>query len=406
MLSITLAKFKSDITSKMKGTSLRQVGDFYATAAGAMARMMARVDLQESIRTVTMTTPFFDNINDYALVSDFKRMIDIRPQVNRQTQLGLSIYSETQPRQFLTRLDPNSFSIRYNSGVRTLRAQQLPQGNVVQLDSFDSSTANGLWVASGDASGLYTEVLNYVEGNGALGMNLSGVTGSSVITNSTAAIADLSAYLYEDSSTLFVWIPIGKSAYFTNFKLRRGSSASAYKEVTVTTKYDGTAFVDGWNMLRFDWANASTTGSPDNTLNTYRRLLMTTTIGQAINGVLVDNWTNALGQLSEIEYYSECGFRTAGGTWIYEPTLDTDLINVGPAAYEILKAEMMVDITQEIRTGTVRNQELGDWRMMLNGQPPNRYIKDPQYRGLYADYMNKFPSTAIVTAQINYDFDV
>lgn len=406
MLNITLAQLKSDITPKLKGTSLRQITDFYGTAAGAANRMIARIDPQETIRTVTMSTPFFDNVNDYALVTDFKSMIDVRPQVNRLNLPGRSHYSETTPRQFLERLDPNSFSIRWNNMARSLRAQKLPTGNVVQMDSFDGPTANGSWAVGGDASGLYTEVLNFVEGNGALGFNISGSTGTSYIENLTAAVLDLSSYLYEDSSTLFFWIPMGFSALFTNFKLRRGSGSSAYKEVSVTSKADGTAFTDGWNMLRFDWSTATNTGSPDNTKNTYRRFTATTTSGTAIAGCLIDNWTNAIGTLSEIEYYSEYLFRTSAGIWVNAPTSDTDLVNVGPASYEILKTEMMVDITKIIRTGNVQAAELADWRLMLNGQPQSRYVKDPPYHGLYADYTSRFPSSSIVTATRTYDFDV
>lgn len=406
MLNVTLAQFKSDIASKMKGTSIRELNDFFATAAGAADRLVSRISPQETIRTVTMTTPFYDNINDYALVSDYKRMIDIRPQANRQGQPGLSHYSETTPRQFLERLDSNSYSIRWNNMVRSLRAQRLPAGNVVLMDSFDNSTANGSWAVGGDASGLFTEALNFVEGNGSLGFNISGVTGTSYIENLTAAVLDLSSYLYEDASTLFIWIPTGSSALVTSFKLVRGSSSSAYKQATATTKLDGTAFTDGWNMVKFDWATAATTGSPDNTRNTYRKLTVTSTAGTAITGMLVDNWTNAMGELFEIEYYSEFLFRTAAGVWIATPTLDTDTICVGPNSYEILKAEMMVDVTKEIRTGAVMTTELTDWRIMLNGQPPSRYVKDPQYRGLYADYVSQFPSSAIPIATKTYDFDI
>ncbi len=407
-MNISISQLKSDIAGKMKGTSIREVKDFNGTARSAANRMLARIDPQETIRIVTMTTPFFDNIIDYALVSDYKRMIDIRPQVNRQRYPGLSHYSETAPRQFLERLDPNSFSIRWNNMVRSLRSQRLPEGNVIMMDSFDSASAYGLWTAEGDASGLYTEVLNYVEGNSSLGMNLSSATGLADIVNSTAPVTDLSTYLYEDTSTLYFWIPIGFSSRFTSFTLRRGSSAGAYKEVTITSKSDGTAFSDGWNQLRFDWSTASTTGSPDNTKNTYRRFGINYTITPSatpIPGCLIDNWTNALGSLSEIEYYSENLFRDTTGAWKNAPTVDSDLINVGPASYEILKAEMMIDIVSQIRTGKVMDQELAEFRLMLNGQPQTRYVKDPPYHGLYADYLKQFPSSAIVTATKTYVFD-
>lgn len=406
MLSINLSTFKADIQAKMKGTSITQIKDFYGTASSAAGRMLARIDPQETIRTAVLSSPFFDNVNDYVLATDYKGMIDIRPQKGRQDQEGNSNYSQTTPRQFLERLTPDSFSIRWNNAVRTLRSQRLPAGNVTTMDPFESTTGNGLWTPEGDAGAIYAEPLNFISGIGSLGMNLSGVTGAFDIVNSTAAAVDFSTQLFEDTSFLYVYLPSGFSSRFTSFNLRRGSSASAYRLSTVTTKADGTAFTDGWNFLRFDWSQGTSVGSPDDTKNTYRRLGCAYTAGAAINGFLVDFWTDAMGELYEMEYYSECLFRTSAGAWIYEPTTDSDLVNVGPASYEILKTEMMIDVTQQIRTGAVLTQQINEWRLMLNGQPQSRYVKDPPYHGLYADYLAKFPSSQIITTTRTYDFDV
>lgn len=406
MLQITLAQLKSDIAPMLRGTSLRQITDFYGVAAKAANRMLSRINPEETRRIVTMTMPFYDNVQDYPLVSDYKRMIDIRPQANRQSMPGLSNFSQTTPRQFDEFLTPNSFSIQWNNMVRTIRAQRLPAGNVQMMDSFDSPTSNGSWSVGGDASNIGTQVLNYVEGNGSTSLDLSGSTGLANIVNSTASVVDLSSYQYQDASMLWFWIPIGYSARFTSFTLQRGESASAYRSVTVSTKADGTAFTDGWNFLLFNWNNGTTTGAPTNTQNTYRKFLINYTTGTAINNCFIDSWTNAFGQLYEIEYYSEYLFRSSSGAWKAVPDSDTDLVNVSPSSYEILKTEMMVDITQIIRTGSARISELSDWRIMLNGQPPNRYIRDPQYRGLYADYIANFPSSAIPTRTAYYQFDL
>lgn len=403
---ITIAQLKGDIARMMKGTSLKEIGDFYGTASSAANRMLARLDTEETQRTVTMLTPFYDNVQDYALPSDYKRAIDIRPQANRTNLPGKSHFSQTAPRQFNERLDPNSFSIRWNNMVRTIRAQQLPMGNVILMDSFDGITSNGTWSAEGDASGLYQEVLNYTQGNGALGFNLSGITGAADIVNTTAATVDLSALKYNDSSVYNLFIPIGYGSRFVSLTLRRGSDASNFKQATTNSKIDGTAFNDGWNLVKFDWISSSTTGTPDDTKNTYRRLGFQYTTGPAINGVLVDNWTDSLGNLYEMEYYSNYLFRTVAGAWIAVPTLDTDLVNVSLSSYEILKTEMMVDITKEIRQGAVQQTELTAWQLMLNGQPQSRYVKDPPYHGLYADYTKMYPSSAIITVTRTYDFDV
>lgn len=413
MLTVTLAQLKSDIAPMMKGTSIRQISDFYGTAAKSANRVLARIDPQETKRTATLAMPFYDNLQDYVLQDDYKRMVDIRPQANlRQDQPGLSIYGQTSTVQFNTRLTPDSFSIRWNNMIRTLRAQRLPAGNVNTLDEFDvtivgtTAVSEGIWSPEGDANTLYAEPLNYVQGNGALGFQLSGATGLGDIVNTTAPVTDLSAFNNEDASMLFFYIPIGFSSRFTSFELRRGDNSLNYIKQTVSSKADGTAFSDGWNFLYFNWATGTKTGAPSNTSNIYRRFGIAYTAGASIPGCLIDSWTNSFGQLYEIEYYSEYMFRTAAGVWISRPTQDTDLVNVGPASYEILKAEMMTDIVQIIRNGAVMTQELAELRNQLNGMPASRWVKDPPWHGLYNDYNTKFPSDAIVEVTRTYDFDL
>lgn len=408
MLSINLAQLQADIAPMMKGTSTRQIQDFYGTAAKAANRMLARIDPEETRRTVTLAMPFFDNLQDYTLVDDFKRMIDIRPQGNlRQDMPGLSDFGMTSPKQFNTRMDWNSFSIRWNNMVRTLRAQRLPAGNVITMDTFDGLISNnGTWTGEADASNLANEPLNFVQGIGSLAFDLSGSTGAGDIINTTAAVTDLSAFNNEDWSMIYFYIPVGYSARFTSFSLRRGDNSTNYISQTAATKADGTAFSDGWNLLVFNWGTGATTGSPTNTSNAYRRFGVTYTPGAAIPHCLIDSWTDSFGQLYEIEYYSEYMFRTSTGAWVSRPTSDSDLLNVGTGSYEILKTEMMIDITQIIRTGPVRAQELADWRMMLNGQPMSRWVKNPPYKGLYDDYLTKFPSSAIVQATRYWSPDV
>lgn len=407
MLTITFAQLRSDIAPMMKGTTTRQIDDLEGIAAKAANRMTARIDPLESTRTATLSMPFFDNLQDYVLPDDFKRMIDIRPQNNlRQDMPGLSNFGMTDVQQFSQRLSWNSFAIRWNNMIRTLRAQRLPAGNVVTMDTFDSLTTQGSWSGEGDASGLYTEPLNFVQGISSLGFNLSGSTGAADLLNTTAAVTDLSAFNNEDWSMLFFFIPIGYSARFTSFELRRGDNSSNYIKASATTKADGTAFSDGLNFLVFNWSQGTTIGSPTNTNNSYRRFGITYSAGVAINGCLIDSWTDSFGQIYEIEYYSEYMFRTAAGVWIQRPTQDSDLVNVGPASYEILKTEMMIDIAKIIRTGAIQTQEVNDFRVMLNGQPASRWVKDPPYHGLYQDYESKFPSRAIVEVTRTYDFDI
>lgn len=407
-LNVTVATLKQDITDLMKGTSLDQISDFYGTSSSAANRMNARLNFEETRRTMALTTPFYDNVQAYAAPSDYKAMIDIRPQTalynNNDPEAGG--FSQTTPRQFTTRMAWDSFSIKWNNGVRSLRAQRLPNGSVVTLDSFDSPTSNGSWGASGDASAPYQELLQFIQGSASMGFNLSGVTGSATLLNTTAMVQDLSANNFEDASAIYFQIPSGFSSRFTSFAFTLGEDVGDTYTVTVASQGDGTPFTDGWNFFLLPWQNGTKTGSPTFKSCTFRKIVITYTVGTAINGCLLDSWTDALGNLYEAEYYSECMFRDAvTGAWKYRPTADTDILNVGPASYEIFKTEMMIDVTREIRTGEVRIQELADLRLMLNGTAASRYVKDPPYHGLYQDYISAFPSSAITIQTSTYTFD-
>lgn len=407
MLNISLADLKSDIAPMMKGTSIKPITDFYGTAFRAANRMLARIDALETTRIVTLSMPFFDNLQDYDLPDDFKRMVDIRPQANlRQNLPGNSQFSMTDTAQFSERLSSNSFSIQWNNMIRTLRAQRLPLGNVVTIDTFDGLTTAGSWSTEGDAQNIGTEPLNFIQGIASLSFDLSGATGSGDIINTTGLPIDLSAFYNEDWSMVYFYIPIGYSARFTSFELRRGDNSTNYISQIASTAADGTAFSDGWNLLVFNWSTGTTVGTPTNTQNTYKRFAVTYSAGAKIPHCLIDSWTDSFGQLYEIEYYSEYMFRSSTGAWKSRPDSDSDLVNVGPASYEILKNEMMIDITKFIRTGGIQVQELADWRMMLNGQPASRWVKDPPYHGLYLDYEGKFPSRAIPEVTSTYTFDL
>ena len=137
-----------------------------------------------------------------------------------------------------------------------------------------------------------------------------------------------------------------------------------------------------------------------------RRFGINYTAGTAINGCLIDNWTDSLGTLYEVEYYSEYMFRTSTGAWIQAPTADTDLVNVSVNSYPIFLQEMMHDIVKLIRIGNERAQELAEIKLELNGDTQSRYVKTPPNQGLYAQYLTLFPSSGILTRTSYYNWDV
>lgn len=338
-MAYDITQLQSDLESTLHGTNLSSIQNIYNLIFRAGATLLLDLDPQETKRTVELTSPIYKNIYDYALPADVKgnKIVDIKPQLRRNFF--------DNPRSTFNRVfDLNkgrgsaapSFTFNFDSGIKTIRIdnQIVPQG--VLIDSGAYINQNGLYTVGGDATDLVTDNLNFVSPPQSLRFNMPAGANPSAgyITNSTLEAVDLSEQNQESAIFIPVYLPTATN--FTSVELQWGSSTSDYFSKTVTVTHEATVFQNGWNMLRFDWDSAVSTGTPDDSSITYIKVIFNTD-GAAMNGVRINNIQAILGAIYEVEYYSKYLFRDATtGAFKEFPTEESDLINLDTESYHIL----------------------------------------------------------------------
>lgn len=341
-MSITISDIKSRIASKIHGHNIDNVSDFFGLCLEAAGNVLNATDPKETRRVAQITNALYDQVYDYIAPTDLKdeAICDIRVQGERTFDNNFSQFGNEE---FDIRKTNQSIAVRVNSGVKTLRISKSLEAGLV-LDTADSVTANGTWAAGGNATTLSADTFNKVSGSASLKFNISASGSTAYLENSTLTAVDLSSV--KDAGAVFVWAYIPSSAV-TSVNLRWGSSSADYYSVTVTSTQDNTAFIVGWNLLRFDWVGLTPTGTPVDTAIDYARVTFAYD-GTAVTSCRIDNIIAKQGFIYEIDYYSSYLFRTTGGTWIEKPTLDIDIVNLGTTSVNLFIYELGELIAQEL----------------------------------------------------------
>lgn len=336
-MSYDVTSLKSDISSILHGTTTNQVTNFDGLIYRAARQVLLDVDPQETKRITQLPTVFTD-VFDYACPTDLKgnKVIDIFPQVNRQqTDIVTQAYNQQfdigkQNTSFL-----NNFTILFNTGVKTIRINEPGISPApIQVNECDSITNNGTWIVADSASNLSVDYLNSINGTGALKFDLASSGSVGLLENSTMNPVDLSNDVLQGTFFLYVYLPTGSA--FSSFGLIIGSDTNNIYSMSTTVTQENTAFQNGWNLLSFPWANASTLNSPDPSALSYIQVGFDYD-GTAQTGVRLDQITESLGQIMNIEYYSKYMFRNSStGAFQETITADSNLINLDMESYNLL----------------------------------------------------------------------
>lgn len=346
-MSTLISDFKTRIQQKIHGRALDKVQDVYGLIYEASNNLKLAVDPREMQRIEPLTNAVYDDVYSYACPTDLKGdgIVDIRPQVNRTIRDN---FHQTYAPRFDRIKASESLAIETDGTLRTLRLNSSKPPAGPTINTLNSVTENGTWAADGVyATGITTDQVNYVSGSGSVRFNLVTDAGAQTgyIQNSTMTAVDLSDIA--DVGALFAWVYLPTASNFTSIALRWGSSASDYYSVSVTTTHVNSSFVNGWNLLRFDWPTTVASGTPVDTAIDYLRISFTYN-GTAMNGVRVDNVIARNGVIFDVVYNSDYMFRNSSGTWIIKPTADTDLLNLETEAENMLLYEVAYLIAQEV----------------------------------------------------------
>lgn len=351
MPTYTYSQLKSDINGKIKG-KLGILIDPRSTINQGVRQVSADLDLLTTRRRTALTPNLFNGLYQYTCPADLKgySIISIQNQKFSRTPFWSLVPYE----QFMRRQDPSTIAISDYDGIRTIFIQSEVDDTTTTLSMLDSLTSGGgTWAAFGDAENVEATTSDFVQGNASIQFDISSAGGTTCgIVNSTLSQSDLSPF-FGGRGSCTVWAYITSTTNLTNFILRVGSDSGNYYTKTVTTQFDGTAFVNGWNLLNFNLATFTTVGTPSETAMDYCAIYFTKTAGKISEvGYKFDDIVFRLGEINNLYYYSGYSWQTSGGTYIKNSTADTDYLNAGEEEYELILAkcaELCADEVDEER---------------------------------------------------------
>ena len=316
----TFSNLKDDLLGPIGGVDLAKIQNLNNLVQRSGRRLLSKVDLPSTKRKHLIT--LFDNVYDYSVPSDddFKKVFDLRPQVQRSILDNFSgRFSEEFDKKKASQ--DSLISTEWQDGVQFFRITRNVNSRKITLDNLDTIDN---WVVQVDGANLTTDTINKAKGSASLNFDLSGAGTNGGIVNTNLTTVDLT--VHDEISSLFLWVFLPSASAITSLGLRWGNSSSVYWERVVTTPHFG-SFVNGWNLIRFDWNGATETGTVDHAKIDYSRINIIYD-GTADTDFRVDDLTSRIGHIYELWYYSKFLFRTTGGSWKNDISNNDDIINI------------------------------------------------------------------------------
>lgn len=367
---LTLVTIKESLGRKFHGASLDDIQGIsdLSLFREAASNLLSEIDPYETVRLHRFD--LFSGVTEYAPPDDLKakKLIDPAPQDGEQGE----DFNQTFAKEFRRDRQDYKLSVQFVDGSKVLKVRAPGKGASLRVDATDDYTD---WTAAGGATGLENDTVITLDGSDTLRADLGAAGG--YLENAALAQIDLSAH--EDTGSFFrkIYIPSSASS-ITSLTLRIGSASGAYWSITGQAHFG--SYKDGVNLVRFDWADATETGTPDSAAVDYERLIFVTTA--AISDVRVGPLYSRLPTPYETPYYSNRLFRnTDTDAWLETPTDEDNEVMLEKEGENLFFYECCRLIAEDLALDT----EALKFEKKLFGAPG-------ESNGLYAQYREDKPS--------------
>lgn len=240
----------------------------------AVRTVISELDLRGTIRESTMTPGLLDNFYDYALPNDAKGMgvIDLRPQAT-DTRGEYETYDLLPPEEFdrRKRVEKGIFTIIDDDLTRVLRVSQNVQDNTVKVSTLEDTAWGTFDTDSLNDSDVKVDNDDFTEGNGSIRFqtDTGDTTDSTIgIQNDSITSFDISSYLARGFAIVDAKLTTADTGIH-QVSIRLGSDSSNYYQINDSTQSDSSAFVSGWNKIRWEMTTKTTVGTPGDTAIDY-----------------------------------------------------------------------------------------------------------------------------------------
>lgn len=370
----TILTLKDELAGMLHGTNIDDVHYPFGVFYRAGRQMLLDCDPFETKRLAALTTPIYQGVFTYSAPADLDMngIIDLRPQVNRNRG---DIVDQRFSANFDQLKEDDTIAVEYVNGVKVIRiAKQL--NAPVRFGDFGSTTG---WAVGGDATNLTTDSQYYTYSSKSLNFDLDGSTTSGYIENSAVSSVNLSTH--ENVSRVFLDVYMPDASRITNVILRWGNDNANYFSATATSPFDQSSFKNGWNTIGFNWNGATETGSVDSSVTDYVRVTITYD-GDPETDIRVDNLRSILGEIYEVQYYSNYLFTDATtGAMKLQPDDDDDSVILEPQSMNVFLwkvAELAAQQAQQQGTSVDIQYFANEYQRALK-----------QYKALFPSEKNK-----------------
>lgn len=370
-MSFTIQQIKEHLTGLGHSGTLGKVRNIEAMLERSAAAFLLKCHPVESMRRAPLAAYVHDDLNNYALASDFGSLIDLAPEADRT--LWDRAFRDGAGRFDREKATRNrTLSIEGSEGQKIARINWKARKAKV-LNACNSLTGNGTFSAVAGATGLATDEITKFSGSGSIRFSVA-ATGDGV-KNTTMTAVDLTDE--DEVGTLIFAVFLGSDyARLTSITPVWGNDITTkyWTGAPVTAQADGTAFKQGWNVLKAEWSAATQTGTvAPATINS---LKVTLAVTAAMANVRLDNVMFSVGRAFDCQYYSKFLYKDASsGVWKSRPTSDDDYVMVDNDTLPLFLMECLEDMAHQME-GT-------DSAFDINFARAKMKELYPAYTGLY-----------------------
>jgi hypothetical protein len=229
----------------------------------------------------------------------------------------------------------NKFTIAYTNGIPFLMVAHDEPGSTLVIDEMENVTG---------MTGTATPAVNshdFLSGDAAVQAAFDS-TGKTLIRTIDDGPLDLTDYL---RGTVFIPVRISTASKLASLTLRLRTDGSNYYQVTTTADDIEDNIVNGWNVLRFDMANRSTTGTPTVTNIVDWMLTITADSGETVTCV-IDRMTLQKTAPLWLEGYTDKMFVDSSGNLSTNCDPSSDSLNIDEEVADILHYELCLLVEQ------------------------------------------------------------
>lgn len=358
---------------------------------------ISEIDFRGNKREQVLTPNLSDSYFDYDIPNDVKadKIVDLRPQVT-DTRDEFETYDIVTPEEFDRRkaFDKGIATIVDDELTRRLRVSADIETSTLEVDKMEDTGWTNFSANSVNDSDVKVDEDDYTKGNASIRFQ----TDTSDSTDSTIGIQhdsigtfDISPYKAHGS----VFVDGKITTYDTgihSLSVRLGSDSNNYYELNDSNQNDCSAFESGWNRVRLNMSNRTTTGTPTDTAITYAAIFWnrdttdTAHLHTEDTDWHFDNLFLKRGKYYLLSYYSRFVWQDSALALSENSTHDTHALMVQNDELEVIIAK-----ASELASGYLRDKE------------EKAYFAG-EYQRLKQAYLNSHPSEARVKTGTYYNF--